>query len=120
MQQVQADLSAAQARQSELAERSSERFQTNIAGKFSENVLLDNMLSTNAADVRLLQQRRNTLQEQLNPERTFNTRMIGETEVSREPVFPKRSLFAASGGLIGLLLGLIWTAWRANRQKAAK
>ena len=120
MRQVQADLSAAQARQSELAKQSRERYQVNIAGKFSENVLLDNMLSTNAADVRLLQQRRNTLQEQLNPERTFNTRMIGETEISREPVFPKRSLFAVSGGLIGLLLGLIWTVWRTNRQKTVK
>jgi len=119
MRQVQADLSAAQALQAELAKRSKDRYQSNIAGKFSENVLLDNMLSTNATDVRLLQQRRNTLLEQLNPERTFNTRTIGETEVSREPVFPKRSLFVVSGGLIGLLLGLAWTAWRASRQKTA-
>lgn len=117
MRQVQSDLSMALARQSELEKRSKDRYKASIAGQFSENVLLDNMLGTNAADIRLLQQRRNTLLEQLNPERTFNTRMIGETEVSREPVFPKRSLFAVSGGLVGLLLGLVWTVWRASRQK---
>ncbi|ANA34966.1 hypothetical protein VZ52_12265 [Ralstonia mannitolilytica] len=117
--QVQADLSAAQALQSELARRSKERYQGNITGKFSENVLLDNMVSNNAADVRLLQQRRNTLLEQLNPERTFNTRMIGEIEVSREPVFPKRPLFVVSGSLVALLLGLAWTVWRAARRNAA-
>lgn len=114
------DLSEAKARQVELGKREQERSKTNIVGKFSENVLLDNMISGNAADIRLLQQRRNTLQEQLNPERTFNTRVIGETVVSRDPVFPKRSLFSVSGGLIGLLIGLIYIAWRGNRPKSTE
>lgn len=117
MRQVEMDLSDAKARQVELGKREQERSKTNIVGKFSENVLLDNMINSNAADIRLLQQRRNTLQEQLNPERTFNTRVIGETVVSRDPVFPKRSLFSVSGGLIGLLIGLTYIAWRGNRPK---
>lgn len=120
MRQVERDLSEARARQSELERREQERSRTNVAGKFSENVLLDNMISSTAADIRMLQQRRNTLQEQLNPERTFNTRVIGETVVSRDPVFPKRSLFSVSGGLIGLMLGLIYIAWRSSRPKSAE
>ncbi|WP_316658396.1 chain-length determining protein [Ralstonia condita] len=98
MRQVEADLSEARARQAELERREQERSRTSIAGKFSESVLLDSMVSSTASDIRLLQQRKNTLQEQLNPERTFNTRVVGETVVSRAPVFPKRSLFSASGG----------------------
>ncbi len=118
MRQVEADLSGARARQAELERREQERSRTSIAGKFSENVLLDNMVNSTAADIRLLQQRKNTLQEQLNPERTFNTRVIGETVVSRDPVFPKRPLFAVSGGLIGLVLGLIYCALRGDRIKS--
>lgn len=120
LRQVQAELVGAQALQSDLEKRNKERNQVSAAGKFSENVLLDNMLSSNASDIRTLQQRRNILREQLNPERTFNTRMIGDTEVSREPVFPKRSLFVASGAMTGLLVGLAWIGWLASRRKSAK
>ena len=118
LQHANSDLNDALNRQALLQKHSQSRNSADIAGRFSENVLLDNMLSNNADEIRALQQRRNQLQEELNPERTFSTRMVGDIEVSREPVYPKRPLFALSGFMIGALAGLSWSSWLTARRRA--
>lgn len=118
--QVETDLNEALALQTKLLKKDTEIVPSNIASKFSENVLLESVRSTNANEIRQLQARRNALQEQLNPERTFNTRLMGDIEVGREPVFPKRSLFFSLGAMLGLLLGLAWVRWKTPRQESLR
>ncbi|MEK7843164.1 MAG: hypothetical protein AAB241_02925, partial [Pseudomonadota bacterium] len=59
-------------------------------------------------------ERKRTLQEQINPERTFPTSSFGQIEVSAQPVFPKKSIFAASGLVIGLLMAVLLSLSRSH------
>ncbi|CAJ0701829.1 hypothetical protein [Ralstonia holmesii] len=52
------------------------------------------------------------LQEQLSPLRTFPSKPLQQTVVSREPVFPKASLFIGGGALLGLFLAVLWALSR--------
>ena len=59
-------------------------------------------------------ERKSTLQEQINPERTLPTSSFGQIEVSAQPVFPKKSIFAASGLVIGLLMAVLLSLSRSH------
>jgi capsular polysaccharide biosynthesis protein len=73
---------------------------------FSQNVLLGNLLQQNDSDIRRFQAQVQDLQEAMDPARTFNTRpLINVIAVSDKPIFPKKSVFAALGALIGLVIG---------------
>ena len=76
------------------------------AGRFSESVLLAQMIAANDAQIRDLRLRRAALMEQSNPNRTFNTRVIGPTSVSKRPVYPMKSRFAVAGAVVGGLAGV--------------
>jgi len=47
-----------------------------------------------------------SLEQQASPERTFNSKNLTRITSLRQAVFPRRSLFAAAGLVVGLLLGL--------------
>ena len=75
---------------------------TNPATLF-QSVLASNILLSRDTELRGLRERKRALQEQLSPERTFPTAAMGQIEVSIQPVFPKKSLFAVGGLAIGIL-----------------
>lgn len=72
---------------------------------FSQSVLLSNILIAREGELRNFRERKRILEEQLSPERSFATNVLGRIEVSTKPVFPKKSLFVIVGLVVGLLLG---------------
>lgn len=79
---------------------------------FYLSVLASNILLSRETELRKLRERKRLLQEQLSPERTFPTAAWGGVEVSGQPVFPKKSIFAAVGLIIGLLIGVLLSVLR--------
>ncbi len=73
-----------------------------------------NTLLTRETELHKFLERKRTLQEQINPERTFPTSSFGQIEVSAQPVFPKKSIFAASGLVIGLLMAVLLSLSRSH------
>jgi uncharacterized protein involved in exopolysaccharide biosynthesis len=80
---------------------------------FSQAVLLSNILIAREGELRSLRDHKHILEEQLSPEQTFDTDILGQVEVSTKPVFPKKSLFAVAGLFIGLLLGILFSMLRS-------
>jgi hypothetical protein len=115
--QTGANLSAAQERRQRLQKLAEEQLKNGVAGKFSESVLLSDLVSKNDDELRRLERQKMTLQEQASPQRTFNTRPIGDLDISKRPVWPKKSTFVIVGGAAGLLLGLAWAFWRERRRR---
>lgn len=74
--------------------------------RFSENVMLSEMLRANESEVRALRQQQLIIQEQLDPARTFNTKMIVSIYVPSEPPRRPYAIGAMVGALIGLMLGV--------------
>lgn len=108
MAEVRQQISAEGARKGELSALMRARDQAKSEAKFSESVLLANMVAENDKQLQGLRQREINIREQLNPERTFNTRLFGPVHVSRRHVFPSGLLFAASGLVLGLLAAIGW------------
>ncbi|MHA6886123.1 chain-length determining protein [Ralstonia pseudosolanacearum] len=108
MAEVRQQISAEDARKGELSALMRARDQAKSEAKFSESVLLANMAAENDKQLQGLRQREINIREQLNPERTFNTRLFGPVHVSRRHVFPSGLLFAASGLVLGLLAAIGW------------
>jgi capsular polysaccharide biosynthesis protein len=75
---------------------------------FSQTSLLSSILITREAELRTFRDTKNELEEQLSPERTFPTGILGNIEVSRKPVFPKKSIFVSAGFFLGLLLAFAY------------
>ncbi|MHA6821460.1 chain-length determining protein [Ralstonia pseudosolanacearum] len=108
MVEVRQQISAEEARKGELSALMRARDQSKAEAKFSESVLLASMVAENDKQLQGLRQREINIREQLNPERTFNTRLFGPVHVSRRHVFPSGLLFAASGLVLGLLAAIGW------------
>ncbi len=87
---------------------------TETSGNFSEKVLLADIMLKRESEIRTLREQRFELEEQLSPERTYPTSMLEPPSVSKRPVFPKRSMFAVDGALIGFLLAMV-VALRTGR-----
>ena len=68
-------------------------------------VLASNILLAQETNLRAFRERKRALQEQLSPERTFPTAPLGQIEISRRPVSPKKPLFAVGGLVMGLFIG---------------
>lgn len=91
------------------------------SARFSENVLLNNIINDMDKEVRTLVLRKSELTEQLDTSRTFNTREVGTISVSRRPVFPKRAAFLLAGAFAGFVIGLCLSMsieWRNNRRQS--
>lgn len=108
MVEVRRQISSEDVRKGELSALMRARDQAKTEAKFSESVLLATMVADNDRLLQGLRQREINIQEQLNPERTFNTRLFGPVHVSRRHVFPSGLLFAASGLVLGLLAAVGW------------
>ncbi|MCX7184828.1 MAG: hypothetical protein NTW90_06295 [Nitrosospira sp.] len=84
------------------------------AANFSQVALMNSVLLTHKGEMHRFLERKRVLQEQISPEHTFPTSSLGRAEVSTQPVFPKKPLFAASGLVIGLLIGILLALWRSH------
>lgn len=76
---------------------------------FAERIVLADVMIKREEEFRTLREQQLALREQLSPERTYPTSMLGEPSVSREPVSPKRPIFAVAGALLGFLLAMAAT-----------
>ncbi|MBB6583015.1 chain-length determining protein [Ralstonia solanacearum] len=108
MAEVRQQIASEEARKGELSTLMRVRDQSKADAKFSESVLLANMVAENDKQLQGLRQREINIREQLNPERTFNTRLFGPVHVSRRHVFPSGLLFAATGLVLCLLVAVGW------------
>jgi capsular polysaccharide biosynthesis protein len=116
MAEVTRSIAVEEARKAQLTELTRARDQAKHAGMFPEAVLLANMTAENDRQLQALRQREISIREQLNPERTFNTRLFGPMFVGRHPVFPNGLIFAAGGLMLGLLLAVGWGLFIDCRQ----
>lgn len=115
---VQSSLVIEEQRRARLAGLMAARDQAGIIGKFSENVLLNDIANDNDKQLRQLRLHKNSVEEKLNPERTFNTRMLGAVDVTRRAIYPKKSIFAIAGLSVGLFLALVIGLWNDRRATA--
>lgn len=118
---VSADLTVAQERLAGARKMASEQAGHGVGNRFSENVLLSNIINDMDKEARLLVLRKSELAEQLNTSRSFNTRVVGAVSISRRPVFPKRAAFLLAGAFAGFMIGLclsMTVEWRNNRRQS--
>ncbi|WP_455283534.1 Wzz/FepE/Etk N-terminal domain-containing protein [Cupriavidus necator] len=118
---VRDSLAVEEQRRVQLANLLEARNKGGDAGRFSENVLLNDLVSNNDKQLRQLRLQKNNIEERLNPERTFNTRLLGVVDVTRRAVYPKKSVFTVAGLAMGLFVALILGLWldRSARARAA-
>lgn len=83
-----------------------------IERKFSESILLASMLKSSEAEIRIFRDQINTLQEQLSPYRTFNTKEAASIYVPQLADSPKKSSMAVMGLFLGLLFAGIYALFR--------
>ena len=88
---------------------------------FPQAVLLNNILITREGGLRSMRDRKRILEEQLSPERTFDTDILGQVAISAKPVFPKKSLFTIAGCIVGLFLAVLLsiTGFIGSRKSAS-
>ena len=77
------------------------------ADSFAQNVLLASVLQTQDSELRILEERKLALDENLSTAKTYPTSVIDATYVSDQPVFPKKTLIVLLSGVIGLILGIL-------------
>lgn len=83
-----------------------------VEDRFAEMVLSTNLLSTYAADLRNLKERKLQLEATLSIPQQFKTRLIEKPYLGDKPAWPRRSLFAAAGAIVGLGLAGLTTVYR--------
>lgn len=97
-----------ESRRAQLSALARTRDLSKAGATFPERVLLASLMAENDKQLQALRQREINIREQLNPERTFNTRLFGSMYISRRHVFPRGLMFAAGGLAFGLLVAMIW------------
>ncbi|MCY1336889.1 hypothetical protein D9M69_227030 [compost metagenome] len=124
---LQSDLSVTErslvieeARRTELQNLVKEQYRIGVTGKFSEGVLLTDMIDKNDLAIRTLRMRQTSLRELLSPSKTFNTRSLGLTHISERPVFPPKIPLALGGAVLGLLVGVLFGLWNDTRRANLK
>ncbi len=90
-----------------------------IDKKFSESILLANMLKISDSELRNLNDQKNALEEQLSPSRTFNTKILDKIYVSYKPESRYLAVIALLGLLVGLILAGLWAVWRDKELRYA-
>lgn len=113
--EVQASLITEENRRKQLASLLDARGRAGIAGKFSENVLLNDIANDNDKQLRQLRLHKNSVEEKLSPERTFNTRILGAVDVTRRAIYPKKAIFTIAGLMVGLFFALMLGLWIDRR-----
>lgn len=105
--EIDASLKAETERKANFQKMAQEQFRGDVSKQFSERLLLSQLLTQSETTVQVLERRKRALVERLDPARTFETRALGAPDVSRFPVFPRKSAFAAVGLLLGLVVSLV-------------
>lgn len=90
-----------------------------IERKFSESILLVSMLKSNEAETRAFRDQITSLEEQLSPYRTFNTKAITSIFVPKNATFPKKSIAAVLGLFLGILIAGVWVFVRDKELRDA-
>lgn len=80
--------------------------------RFTENVLLANVMIQRDGELRQLEQAKMEHEEQLSSIRSYPTSYIEKISVSEEPVAPKRGLIILLAGVLGLLFGAVFAIFR--------
>ncbi|MGB7195308.1 hypothetical protein [Collimonas pratensis] len=83
-----------------------------IERKFSESILLASMLKSNDTETRAFRDQINSLDEQLSPYRTFNTKAVTEIYVPKPAAYPKKIIGVLIGLILGCLIAAIWSLIR--------
>lgn len=91
----------------------------NIDKKFSESLLLTNMMKANDTEARNLRDQQSALEEQLSPDRTFNTKALTPIYTPQNSIFPKRSIALILGLFFGIFVGAIWAMWKDKELRVA-
>lgn len=115
---VVVEIQGAEMRQQSLRQLSDNRAKEGVRGQFSEAVLLNQLIDRNEFELRELKRRASYLEEQASSERTFNTRPLGDIEISRRAVWPRKTNFLAIGAVIGLFIGLAWALLAERKLRA--
>jgi len=116
--QVDRSLPVAVAQKAKLQSLTDEKIRSGAPGQIVDNVIIGERLAATDKEIRELSEKKQVLTEQLNPERSYNTRLLGTIEISRQPIFPSRTLFAIGGAVLGFALVLIWALLADLRQRA--
>lgn len=111
---IQSELDQANAKQERLEKSLNGQTGSLNDKNFSQAALLSNILLAREAEFKNLRDRKRMLEEQLSPARTFSTEVIGRVEVSEDPAYPKKPLFAALGLFFGLLIALFWSVLQSS------
>lgn len=111
---IQLELNQANARQERLEKSLNGQTGSLNDKNFSQAALLSNILLVREAEFKNLRDRKRMLEEQLSPARTFSTKAIGRVEVSEDPAYPKKPLFAVLGLFFGLLIALFWSVMQPS------
>ena len=110
-----ANLARAAAERERLLALLGRRDQIDPRDRFSESVLLGDLLAKKESEIRTLVEARLQLEEQLAPSQTFPTALLSDVHVPVRADSPKRSLFTAGGGALGLVAGILWALLAATR-----
>jgi len=73
--------------------------------RFSESVLIGNLVNIRDSELRTLRDRAAMIDEQLSPERTYPTGAIDRVFVPDRPSFPRKSIHAVIGAILGAMAG---------------
>jgi len=105
--EINASLATEAARKAAFQKMVQDQFRGDVSQQFSARLLLSQLLVQSESSVQQLERRERALVERLDPARTYETRALGAPSVSRFPVFPRKSAFAAVGLLLGLVIALV-------------
>lgn len=96
--------------------------ETSGDSRFSENLLLSNLLLQKNAELRDFEMRRLAAEEQLTSVRTYPTSLIDVVYVPEKPVSPKKLLMLVLAAILGLFLGVVVALsrhyWRSREASA--
>ncbi len=79
---------------------------------FYQVALISSVLLSREKELQNFRMRREVLRDLLSPERTFSTTVLGEIEVTSEPVSPNKTVFIGAGLLLGLMLSVFFSVLR--------
>jgi hypothetical protein len=76
--------------------------------KFSENIVLSNLLKANESEIRTMEETITSLREQLGPSKTFSTRAVDPVYVPPVPAWGSKRFCIMWGLLIGMFCSFVW------------
>lgn len=85
-----------------------------------EQIVLANIMVKRDEELRVLEQIKRVVEEQLSPLRTYLISLVDGVYVDNRPVSPKKALIVVLADVMGLFLGMLWylivNSLRSQRQ----